>query len=134
MESYAYKQKNTRICIAFISMRNLRNEIKNCFIALGTENKQKELAAQLNTWLEKAEEEMHYGDINDAITIALAILEELTSRETDYAERNQSPLDECYQKALDITSRILKIPSTRSDVKLLLEYELEQILRCKELA
>ncbi len=116
------------------NMKNIKQKIKKCFTINDIGDRQKELAAQLNIWLEKAEEEMQYGDVNDAITIALAILEELTSRETDYAERNPSLLDGCYQKALDITSGILKTPSTRSDVKLLLEYELEQILRCKELA
>ena len=103
-------------------MKDYKDEIKKCFAAFDTVDKHKQLSAQLHTWLEKAEEEMQYGDVNDAITIVLIILEKLTSR-----ENIQSIFIECYNKALDITSIILKTPSIRSDVKLLLEYHLKQI-------
>ena len=103
-------------------MKELKNEIKSCFTSYDIEEKQEQLSAQLNTWLEKAEEEMQYGDVNDAITIALTIIEELSLRED-----KESALRESYIKALDITRIILNTPSTRSDVKLLLEYELGQL-------
>lgn len=106
----------------FIIMKDLKNEIKNCFTTFDKENEYEQLSAELQMFLVKAEEEMQYGDVNDAIKIALAILEELTSR-----DKAKVQLNECYNKALDITSKILKTPSTRSDVKLLLEYELKQI-------
>ena len=104
-------------------MKDLKNEIKACFTSLDTEENKDQLSAQLHTWLEKAEEEMQYGDVNDAITIALTIVEELTSIYT-----KEDALRECYNKALEITRIILNTPSTRSDIKLLLEFELKKLM------
>ena len=103
-------------------MKDLKNEIKACFTSYDTEDKQEQLSVQLNIWLVKAKEEMQYGDVNDAITIALTIIEELSLRED-----KESALRESYIKALEITGVIFKTPSTRSDIRLLLEYELQHL-------
>ena len=103
-------------------MKELKNEIKVCFTSFETEENKDLLSAQLHTWLSKAEEEMQYGDVNEAITIALTIIEEFTCIDT-----KEDSLRECYNKALEITRIILNIPSTRSDIKLLLEFELGKL-------